>query len=325
MGTVLLYFCVCFGLACVFATFGFFMPLVANVLLSLISTVVGEQTLARFKGVESGCLFPDERDSGPALLEHIADGSDHVEHHEHGADFYVKIWGVLLVLLVISLLGPELEIKIVTLITAFGIAFVKAYLVIAHFMHLNVEKRIIHYMLVVTCGLMGVFVFGVAPDVHKHEGANWENVAAKEHIRIGLRSMMAPGYEAPGHGDEHGSDHGGAVAAAPAEPAGPPDGAQIFNQYCVVCHGADGQGNNGLAANFVSDKTRLSQDKAIVIASIKDGKNGDIGAMPPWGALLNDEQIEAVYSHVMTQWGEAEAAQPAVDEGTDTPTEEAGN
>ena len=54
---------------------------------------------------------------------------------------YVKIWALLLVLLVISILGPMLEIKILTLITAFGIAIVKALLVAAYFMHLNIEKR----------------------------------------------------------------------------------------------------------------------------------------------------------------------------------------
>ena len=53
---------------------------------------------------------------------------------------YVKLWAVLLVLLVISVCGPMLEIKWVTLLTAFGIAVVKAYLVAANFMHLKTEK-----------------------------------------------------------------------------------------------------------------------------------------------------------------------------------------
>ena len=52
-------------------------------------------------------------------------------HHEHPN--YVKIWAILVVLLVISVLGPTLEIRVVTLITAFGIAIVKAYLVAVNF------------------------------------------------------------------------------------------------------------------------------------------------------------------------------------------------
>ena len=78
------------------------------------------------------------------------------EHsEEHGQAYYVKIWGILLVLLIVSILGPVLaphlefgflKAWMITLITAFGIAVVKAYLVAANFMHLNIEKRYISYM-----------------------------------------------------------------------------------------------------------------------------------------------------------------------------------
>ena len=66
---------------------------------------------------------------------------------DHGPSHYIKIWKILLVLLVISVLGPELEIKIVTLITAFGIAVVKAYMVAKYFMHVNIERKYVHYIL----------------------------------------------------------------------------------------------------------------------------------------------------------------------------------
>ena len=63
--------------------------------------------------------------------------------HNVSDQHYVKIWGILLVLLVISICGPMLEIKVVTLITAFGIAIVKAWVVASYFMHLNIEKNIL--------------------------------------------------------------------------------------------------------------------------------------------------------------------------------------
>ena len=44
----------------------------------------------------------------------------------HGHTNYVAIWGILVALLVVSVLGPMLGIRVVTLITAFGIAIVKA-------------------------------------------------------------------------------------------------------------------------------------------------------------------------------------------------------
>ena len=89
----------------------------------------------------------------------------------HGPNHYVKIWAYLLVLLVISVLGPELEIKIVTLITAFGIAVVKAYMVAKYFMHVNIERKYVHYILVTGISFMLIFYFGVAPDVMRHNGA----------------------------------------------------------------------------------------------------------------------------------------------------------
>ena len=97
------------------------------------------------------------------------------EHAEHAGDEtnYVKIWATLLCLLVVSILGPFLGIKIVTLIAAFGIAIVKAYLVAKYFMHLNVEPRYAVYLLTTMLVLVLLFFAGTAPDVMKHEGTNW--------------------------------------------------------------------------------------------------------------------------------------------------------
>ena len=92
--------------------------------------------------------------------------------HAHHPN-YIKIWGLLCVLLVVSVAGPFLEIQVVTLITAFGIAIVKAYIVAAKFMHLNVEKRYIVYLMLTMLVFMLLFFSAVAPDVMKHEGTNW--------------------------------------------------------------------------------------------------------------------------------------------------------
>lgn len=92
---------------------------------------------------------------------------------EHAPTNYVKIWAILLVLLVISVAGPFLEIQAVTLITAFGIAVVKAYMVAKNFMHVNVQKRFVAYMLLTCLVFMALFFAGTAPDVMKAEGNNW--------------------------------------------------------------------------------------------------------------------------------------------------------
>ena len=115
--------------------------------------------------------------SDPAVSDPAVSDPE-MEHTHHGN--YVKIWAILCVLLAISVLGPTLEIQIVTLITAFGIAIVKAYMVAKNFMHLNVQPRYAVYLLLTMLVFMLLFFSAVAPDVMKHEGDNW--VKAKVEI-----------------------------------------------------------------------------------------------------------------------------------------------
>jgi len=95
--------------------------------------------------------------------------------HGHAHPRYILIYGTLLVLLVASILGPMVGIKAVILVSAFGIAAVKAAMVCAYFMHLKFEKRYVWWILL-TCVLFLVVLFvGVAPDVMKGDGLNWTN------------------------------------------------------------------------------------------------------------------------------------------------------
>lgn len=104
------------------------------------------------------------------------------DHGHHTPAYYVKIWGILMVMLVISIIGPEFGIKAVTLITAFGIAIVKALIVAAYFMHLNVEKRYIHYVLYAMLLFMGLFMAGTMVDINKDHGSNWINQASRDYV-----------------------------------------------------------------------------------------------------------------------------------------------
>jgi caa(3)-type oxidase subunit IV len=109
--------------------------------------------------------------------------ADHAAHdHDHGAPHaehthhpnYVKIWAVLLALLVVSILGPLIGIKAVTLITAFGIAIVKAYLVVKNFMHIDLAPKLVAYLVITMVVFMVLFFAGAAPDVMESHGSNWE-------------------------------------------------------------------------------------------------------------------------------------------------------
>ena len=91
---------------------------------------------------------------------------------------YVRIWGWLVLLLVVSVIGPfvgeGLDARWITLFTAFGIACVKAYLVASNFMHLTFERKFISYLVVTCLVFMLLFFAGVAPDVMKAEGSGWQ-------------------------------------------------------------------------------------------------------------------------------------------------------
>lgn len=129
--------------------------------------------------------------------------------HKHPS--YIKIYIILLALFAVSVAGPEvaeiLGLEGVTrtalvLFTAFGIAIVKAYYVCAYFMHLKFEKIYAPYILLTCLTLVFIFFFGVATDIMKAEGKNWdkpydESIAADEATARGVH----------GHGD-HGEGHG---------------------------------------------------------------------------------------------------------------------
>ena len=125
--------------------------------------------------------------------------SAHAEAHAHHRN-YVKIWAILVGLLVVSVVGPMFGIRVVTLIAAFGIALVKAYIVAKNFMHLDIEKPIVHWMLVLALVIMVLMFAGVSPDVMKDHGRGWKKDA-------GFHPQERVGHG--GAGADHGSGQPG--------------------------------------------------------------------------------------------------------------------
>jgi caa(3)-type oxidase subunit IV len=138
----------------------------------------------------------------------------------HGIDHYWKIYLWLCGLFAISFAGPYIGDSglfdhdgwyrfVFVMTTAFAVAFVKAYLVIKHFMHVMDEKRFMHYALITALVFMALFVAAIAPDVRNHEGRNWVNKAAQdwsaEQMALGPAGAEH-GHHGEGHGDEHAAD-----------------------------------------------------------------------------------------------------------------------
>jgi caa(3)-type oxidase subunit IV len=106
------------------------------------------------------------------------------EAHVHHPN-YVKIWAILVALLIVSVLGSMSHVRVVLLIAAFGVALVKAYLVAKNFMHVNVEKRWVPYLLIMCLLFIAILFAGVAPDVMKQSGLNWTKNPANQSVPSG--------------------------------------------------------------------------------------------------------------------------------------------
>jgi len=217
----------------------------------------------------------------------------HADHGEHAHPNYIKVWGILVVLLVVSVCGPMLGIQAVTIITAFGIAIVKAYLVAKNFMHLNIERRFVVYLLLTMLAFMLLLFGGVAPDVMRHSGRNWENIAAKEEIERALAKAS------------------GVPEKKAAEPATPQasSAADNYKSVCAMCHGEKGEGNGVAAlsmtpkpANFADPAFWQTRNKAHVEKVIREGGPavGKSPLMAPFGARFNAQEISALADYLMT-------------------------
>jgi len=143
--------------------------------------------------------------------------------------------------------------------------------------------------------LMAFFVAGVAPDVMRHEGQNWLNVAAADAVNRGI-------------GDEHAEEEElveEETAVTVTDPAAF-DAVGQFNLICATCHGSagDGTGPAGLAldpapANFTDSAfwetatTSASRPRSVTVAAV-----GVSPLMAPWGVLYDDAQLDALVEYV---------------------------
>lgn len=80
------------------------------------------------------------------------------------------------------------------------------------------------------------------------------------------------------------------TATAAVTGSGKPDGAQLYDMYCTLCHGEDGK----LGINGAKDLTASALSREETIAIVTHGRN----TMAPFKQVLNAAQVEAVVDHV---------------------------
>jgi mono/diheme cytochrome c family protein len=77
------------------------------------------------------------------------------------------------------------------------------------------------------------------------------------------------------------------------------DGEAIYRVSCQACHMPAGQGAVGAGAYPALAKNSKLQAGRYVVSIVVNGAK----AMPPFGGLLDDEQVSAVVNYVRTHFG----------------------
>jgi mono/diheme cytochrome c family protein len=90
------------------------------------------------------------------------------------------------------------------------------------------------------------------------------------------------------------------MPAAAQQPASGGDQAQLdfgkktYAQTCSHCHGP----NMVNAGTITPDLRRFPDDKERFFTTVKQGKNGK---MPPWGDILDDDQITSLWTYISSR------------------------
>jgi mono/diheme cytochrome c family protein len=71
-------------------------------------------------------------------------------------------------------------------------------------------------------------------------------------------------------------------------------GKATFAEKCSHCHGP----NMVNAGTITPDLRKFPDDRARFVTTVKLGKNG---RMPPWGDLLNDDDIAHLWAYISSQ------------------------
>lgn len=79
-------------------------------------------------------------------------------------------------------------------------------------------------------------------------------------------------------------------------------GSQVYQNICSACHQPDGQGKEKMAPSLVGSAFAVGAAE-IPIRIVLNGKQGDVGLMPPLGGTLTDEQIAGVLTYIRREWG----------------------
>jgi mono/diheme cytochrome c family protein len=88
-------------------------------------------------------------------------------------------------------------------------------------------------------------------------------------------------------------------------------GKAVFESTCVDCHRLNGQGLPGTFPALAGDPFVTGKAEP-VIATVLNGRKGNLGQMPTWKDKLDDAKIAAVVTYIRHAWSnKAPAVTPA--------------
>lgn len=159
--------------------------------------------------------------------------------------------------------------------------------------------------------LYGTIVFSFLYFMHYTFGPGtsileaYEN-SAKQHRLLQAQAASTSSFSGSGGGsDPQAQEEALRVWATSAEHVG--QGKSVYDAKCAVCHGNVGQG--GIGPNLTDDYWIHGNRRVQIAAVIAQGV-GDKG-MPPWGALLKDDELKSVVAYVRTLHGTSPAGAKA--------------
>ena len=93
----------------------------------------------------------------------------------------------------------------------------------------------------------------------------------------------------------------GGAALAQAQGGAAQRGQGVFTEHCAQCHRTGGE---GLPATFpaLNKNPFVLGDPQPVIATVLNGRKGNLGQMPAWKDKLDDGQIAAVVTYIRQAW-----------------------
>ncbi|MQC17213.1 MAG: hypothetical protein DWG82_03125 [Chloroflexi bacterium] len=221
-------------------------------------------------------------------MEHQQAAGNHEEHPPTTIRQYILI-GLVLALITVSELylteGMDLAWGTLAALLIF-LSAVKFAIVVALFMHLRFDHPLFTRLFVFGLVLAGSIMIALlalfnSDDSVRHGVAGVPGAAMPVAAAPGGHGEPAEGA---GEGDEPAGD--GLVASGPA--------ADFFAANCAVCHGQNREGVVGPALT----PTTLTQADDFYHETIKNGRPGT--AMPPWGGMLSDADIDALVHFLKT-------------------------